>query len=844
MSRAVDRRIEHQVWPNLEEQELLKRQRADMDDQIKMEPRSKGLITCWRIMRMFKPSLFFIAPLAALLWMMATGAGGCASTSAHGPVHPSRVSETDARALGPPSQDEVVFQPALLASYFKMPEAAEAVTALRENRLHDAYRSFDELAATFSDAALTSRARFMTAYLAQLVGYSERALQELPGLAEELPLLADTAFERAACAAKDLGRHEMAYELAAKVSDKSAYKGDMRLLEADSLRALGRCAEAVPIYEEIAATIPESRRTEAMLRFVQCQAALFVQGDIGVEVAQEAARTAELIVAQAPSSVFADAATEARAVLLKALGQREPSEPQERKAALLAYERAKILFDDMRNAEAEKALSRVVRLSRGEGSSLYCKASQDLAIVVRRQRDHGRAAALFESVAEECDDAELRVRALYSGAKAYQSAGRPRDAIRLFRAIEQDYPEHSYADDARLGAARCHLALGERTDFSDLLSTLPDLYPTGDMRAEALWTLAYDNLSRGDLLAARRALSEYHGLFPRETGWYSAGRASYWLARVEELLGSCEAAMELYEKCLAAAPLSYYALLAHSRLTTADPSRAAAWLEQLAPVEAHLELTIDQTLLDAFPRLATAVELLRLGLLTRMRRELDGLLSIADLPPRVPLAAALLALQAGSYRDVKRFAASSTRYRLHYPAGQAADAWRLAYPMAFEDEVDQSAVDHGVERALVWAVMREESSFDPGVESWANAIGLMQLLLPTAKSVAQRLGLKVNRRNLRKPEINISLGAAYLSALSKKFRHPALAIAGYNAGEGAVGRWLAQWSSGQDLDLFIESIPYDQTRGYTKRVLSSYATYSFLYSGAPRQIPRISLILP
>jgi soluble lytic murein transglycosylase len=203
-----------------------------------------------------------------------------------------------------------------------------------------------------------------------------------------------------------------------------------------------------------------------------------------------------------------------------------------------------------------------------------------------------------------------------------------------------------------------------------------------------------------------------------------------------------------------------------------------------------------------------------------------------------------LARQAGSYRDVKRFAASSTGYRLHYPSGQAADAWRLAYPMAFEDEVDQSAVDHGVERALVWAIMREESSFDPGVESWANAIGLMQLLLPTAKSVAQRLGLQVNRRNLRNPEINISLGAAYLSTLSRKFRHPALAIAGYNAGEGAVARWLTQWNSGQDLDLFIESIPYDQTRGYTKRVLSSYATYSFLYSGSPRQIPQISLNLP
>jgi soluble lytic murein transglycosylase len=129
--------------------------------------------------------------------------------------------------------------------------------------------------------------------------------------------------------------------------------------------------------------------------------------------------------------------------------------------------------------------------------------------------------------------------------------------------------------------------------------------------------------------------------------------------------------------------------------------------------------------------------------------------------------------------------------------------------------------------------MREESGFAAGVESWANAIGLMQLILPTARGMAKRLKLdaKINGKTLRDPATNIRLGAAYLAYLSEEFDgHPALAIAGYNAGEGAVRKWRAAKPE-QGLDMFVESIPFSQTRGYAKRVLATFATYKFLYGG-------------
>jgi soluble lytic murein transglycosylase len=167
----------------------------------------------------------------------------------------------------------------------------------------------------------------------------------------------------------------------------------------------------------------------------------------------------------------------------------------------------------------------------------------------------------------------------------------------------------------------------------------------------------------------------------------------------------------------------------------------------------------------------------------------------------------------------------------------------LAYPTVFEEHVQRASQASNVSPFLIWAVMREESGFNAKIESWANAMGLMQLILPTARSMGKLLGIKVNRRLLRKPDVNIPLGTAYLGYLNDHLGgHPILTVAGYNAGEGAVGRWLKSGSA-KDIDLFVEQIPYEQTRGYTKRVISTFATYNFIY-GEERRILDLPLRLP
>jgi soluble lytic murein transglycosylase len=126
--------------------------------------------------------------------------------------------------------------------------------------------------------------------------------------------------------------------------------------------------------------------------------------------------------------------------------------------------------------------------------------------------------------------------------------------------------------------------------------------------------------------------------------------------------------------------------------------------------------------------------------------------------------------------------------------------------------------------------MREESAFNPDARSQANAFGLMQLLVGTGRQVARGTSLVVDETTLRQPEVSITLGARLLSSMRASFAaDPSLAIAAYNCGSSPVRRWLSERGS-DDFDLFVERIPFDETRNYIKRVLTSEAAYAYLYA--------------
>ncbi len=147
----------------------------------------------------------------------------------------------------------------------------------------------------------------------------------------------------------------------------------------------------------------------------------------------------------------------------------------------------------------------------------------------------------------------------------------------------------------------------------------------------------------------------------------------------------------------------------------------------------------------------------------------------------------------------------------------------VAYPKPYRNFVERTSERYSVESALIYAIMRQESLFDPYAVSVANARGLMQVIDSTAQYVARKEGIKI--RNIYDPETNIMLGTAYLRYLLDRWNGDLVkAIASYNAGPTRVNGWVQH----EDQYLFIETIPIRETRDYVKRVLYNYYVYSEL----------------
>lgn len=170
------------------------------------------------------------------------------------------------------------------------------------------------------------------------------------------------------------------------------------------------------------------------------------------------------------------------------------------------------------------------------------------------------------------------------------------------------------------------------------------------------------------------------------------------------------------------------------------------------------------------------------------------------------------------------------------------DDFAVTYPLIYEPQVQQAAKQAGIAPGWVYGVMRQESLYDPQAVSPANAYGLLQLLLPTAKTVARKWKQSSpSRDDLFKPEINLMLGAAYLRDMLDKWDGSLiLALGSYNAGPVAVSRWLPERP--MDADIWIENVPYAETRGYIQKILWHICVFGWKETGQAQDLS--SLLQP
>jgi soluble lytic murein transglycosylase len=310
----------------------------------------------------------------------------------------------------------------------------------------------------------------------------------------------------------------------------------------------------------------------------------------------------------------------------------------------------------------------------------------------------------------------------------------------------------------------------------------------------------------GDWREVAAAIATMPDVLRDQTRW------RYWSARASEKLGNSVQARELYAVIIPTD--NWYAALAAARLNR----KFAPRLESLALSDAEIDA------LGSDPAFVRARELLR----CEMDAEATAEWRVAydELAPARQVQAVGLASRWGWHDQA---IATAARQKLF-------NDYDVLYPRPFDADVRSASRRTGLPEALIYAIIRQESLYRADAASGAGALGLMQLLPETARVTARRAGLPVpTRAQLLLPAVNIPLGSAFLASLVERFEgETALASAGYNAGPNAARRWLP--AAPMDLDVWVENIPFNETRAYVQRVAWHSLVFAWLAERKPRDV--------
>lgn len=296
----------------------------------------------------------------------------------------------------------------------------------------------------------------------------------------------------------------------------------------------------------------------------------------------------------------------------------------------------------------------------------------------------------------------------------------------------------------------------------------------------------------------------------------------YWLARARAAAGQNAQAQDLYRRA-AATGRNFYAVLAQEAQgqrvqTPANPN----------PPSEHDVARVSQD--GAIARALTLFHAAQRAQDWSMRRQAQAewRFAVAQFDDAALLAASKLAHDNGFY-EMGIYAADRADTRLDYG---------LRFIAPWRDEVFHYAAQAQLDPAWVFGLIRQESRFMVGVRSRVGATGLMQVMPATAREIAGKIGMDANE--LYTINGNLRMGTWYLGNARNTLGHEVLATAGYNAGPGRAKRWQANVPL--EGAVYAETIPFDETRDYVKRVMTNATYYTALFGGTPSLTQRMGRI--
>ena len=297
---------------------------------------------------------------------------------------------------------------------------------------------------------------------------------------------------------------------------------------------------------------------------------------------------------------------------------------------------------------------------------------------------------------------------------------------------------------------------------------------------------------------------------------YLPSRINFWLGQIYESMENKEKSVEAYKEIIRTDPFSYYGLLAHYKTGrniqianiefTPEPDEndeylIAYWLIAIGDYKSTLDFLNFKS--KEFRQNGNSNKTMSRSFLYYMSKA-KSYLPLFRMVGNLPL------------EDRTRFFQSYTH---------------LLFPIMYKDEVLKAEQLFNMEKELIFAVIRQESAYNPRARSLADAFGLMQVRPATARSAARKSGINYRRaRDLYNPETNILIGTAFLKQIFKRYNFQFIvSLAAYNAGPTAVNRWIAKRKAPDSLS-FVEEIPYEETRTYVRLLIRNFVLYKLLHS--------------
>jgi len=463
-----------------------------------------------------------------------------------------------------------------------------------------------------------------------------------------------------------------------------------------------------------------------------------------------------------------------------------------------------------------------------------------LAAALEKSGSSRDAHKILTSMGVQSGDAEAE--RLYLLSETSRSTSDEDAVQQTLNELRQFGPASPWLEQALFSAANMYLLKRDYDHAIDYFRELQQRFPNGARASYAHWKASWLNFRQGRIDAARQGFENQIALYPDSA---EIPAALYWRARVAEEDGNRAMARAFYQRLSDRYHNFYYAELGRQRLKNL-PGGAAT-----TTTPATTEDLPHYPLLDRIPPLSTAGKItaadppddnLRVA---RARLLSNG--GLADMAVRELQAAAT---QEGGtwappemakvYQDGGRYDRGIEIMKRTTPNYFAIDLtdlprpyWEALFPKAYWSDLRKYSTLNGLDPYLVASLIRQESEFNALAVSRANAVGLMQLLPKTGKTVAKQVKLKgYSAPQLYTPAINLELGTRYFKDMVDKYNGQfEYALAAYNAGSDRVGDWLGQGHY-RDPQEFVESIPFTETREYVQAILRNASVYRQLY-GTP-----------